>query len=149
MEPKTCSCLGELGSGSLRYWLKSKGYDTDMVKAVHIPRADFFLHEVKSNRQPWVVLHELSHAYHDQVLGFNHKAIVDIHKRLKDAGKFDKVLHIHGRMTTHYAKTNHKEFFAEMTESHLGVNDFYPFVNAEVKQFDPELSKLLKKIWGR
>jgi hypothetical protein len=140
--------------GAMQYhpgagWLKGNGYDPAMTKAVHIPRADFFLHEIKANRQPWVVLHELSHAYHDQVLTYQHKGIKSAYERLKAAGKFDKVLHIHGRMTTHYAKTNRMEFFAEMTESYLGVNDFYPFVNAEVRQFDPELYKLLKEIWGR
>ena len=140
--------------GSMQYhpgagWLKGRGYDTAMTKAVHIPQAERFLHEVKRNAQPHVVLHELSHAYHDQVLGFNHKPILEAYERLKAAGKFDKVLHARGRTTQHYAKTNHKEFFAEMTEAYLGTNDFYPFVNAELKQFDAELHQLLKKIWGR
>ena len=51
-------------------------------------------------------------------------------------------------MTRHYARTNHKEFFAEMTESYVGVNDFYPFVRAELKNHDPKTFALMKKIWG-
>ena len=27
----------------------------------------------------------------------------------------------------HYALTNHKEFFAEMSEAYFGMNDFFPF----------------------
>jgi len=39
--------------------------------------------------------------------------------------------------------TNAKEYFAESTEAWFGVNDFYPFVRAELKQFDPEMHALL------
>ncbi len=41
------------------------------------------------------------------------------------------------------------EFFAEMTESFFGVNDFYPFNHlAELKEAEPELFQLLTDIWG-
>ena len=38
---------------------------------------------------------------------------------------------------------------AEMTESYLGVNDFYPFVRGELKEHDPETFALMAKIWGK
>jgi hypothetical protein len=44
--------------------------------------------------------------------------------------------------------TNHKEFFAEMTEAYFGTNDFFPFVNGELKQAEPEVFALLRDIWG-
>jgi len=44
--------------------------------------------------------------------------------------------------------SNHKEYFAESTEAYLGVNDFYPFVRAELNRHDPRMYQLLRKIWG-
>ena len=42
-----------------------------------------------------------------------------------------------------------KKFFAEMTESYVGVNDFYPFVRAELQEHDPKTYALMEKIWGK
>ena len=52
---------------------------------------------------------------------------------------------LHGQKVRHYGLTNHKEYFAESTEAYLGVNDFYPFVRAELQEHDPEMYELLKK----
>jgi hypothetical protein len=40
------------------------------------------------------------------------------------------------------------EFFAEMTESYFGSNDFYPFVAGDLKQVEPEIFALMAEIWG-
>jgi hypothetical protein len=48
----------------------------------------------------------------------------------------------------HYALTNEKEFFAEMSECYFGVNDFFPFTNAELRDAEPEIYALLADIWG-
>ena len=39
--------------------------------------------------------------------------------------------------------TDHKEFFAEMSEAYFGMNDFFPFNRAELKREEPELFLLL------
>ena len=52
-----------------------------------------------------------------------------------------------GKMTRSHL-SNHKEYFAESTESYLGVNDFYPFVRAELKEYDPDMFSLMEMIWG-
>jgi len=140
--------------GSLQYhpdagWLKSNGYDPAMAKAVHIPGLKRLIGIQRRNRQPWVMLHELAHAYHDQVLGFDHEEIRRAYDHLKASKKLQSVLIIDGGNTGHYAQTNHKEYFAEMTESYFAVNDFYPFVRAELKQFSPETYKMLDKIWRK
>ncbi len=138
--------------GSLQYhpdagWLKRNGYDPAMAKAVHVPGLSRLIGIQRRNRQPWVMLHELAHAYHDQVLGFDHEEVIRAYDHLKASKKLESVLIVDGRNTRHYALTNHKEFFAEMTESYFAVNDFYPFVRAELKEFSPETYKMLDKIW--
>ncbi len=58
------------------------------------------------------------------------------------------MLHIRGADCRHYALTDPKEFFAEMTEAYFGTNDFFPFVRAELQRSDPETFALLEEIWG-
>jgi hypothetical protein len=129
-------------------WLKNNGHDAKLAKAVHIPLAKELVSRLPLNEQPMVILHELAHAYHDQVLGFDEPRIREAWKRFKDSGKYEQVLHISGKTRRHYGLTDHKEFFAEMTEAFFGTNDFYPFVRGELKKELPEVDKLLEDIWG-
>jgi hypothetical protein len=129
-------------------WLRDNGYSESLARCVHIPVALEFASRPHQRVQPWSVMHELAHAYHDQVLGFDHAEVKAAWQRVKDSGRLEKVLHIDGHETRHYALTNEKEFFAEMTEAYFGVNDFYPFNRAELKQSEPETYALLKGIWG-
>jgi len=128
-------------------WLKSNGYSTDLAKCVHLPRAADLPTKRNINEQPWVILHELAHAYHDQVLGFDEPRIVEAYEKYKKSGHGDKTLLFNGNRVRHYALTNHKEFFAEMTESYFGSNDFFPFNRAELKEAEPEIYELLAQIW--
>ena len=129
-------------------WLRTHGYDPALAKAVHIPNAKRFIKLIESNRQPWVAMHELAHAYHDQVLGFDYAPIRSAFLRVARGKQLESVLHIGGQKRKHYALTDHKEFFAEMTEAYLGTNDFYPFVRAELKVSDSDTFALLEEIWG-
>mgnify|MGYP002829397833 FL=1 len=129
-------------------WLISNGYDPTLEKRVHIPRAENLLKRSTWQKHPYVILHELAHSYHDQILSFENKEIIEAYQRAEKAGLYEKVLLFRGGKTRHYARTNHKEFFAEMTESYVGVNDFYPFVRAELQEHDPKTYALMEKIWG-
>jgi hypothetical protein len=128
-------------------WLKAHGYAPDLAKCVHIPRAADLPTRRNISEQPWVVLHELAHGYHDQVLGFDDKRILDAYERYKKSGRGDSVLRYDGRRVRHYALTDPKEFFAEMTEAYFGANDFFPFNRAELMEAEPDVYKLLKEVW--
>ena len=132
-----------------RGWLKEKGYSEALAKCVHIPSVEDFLAPFDIHRMPWVVLHELAHAYHDQVLGFAEPRLVAAWENFRASGKYKSVLTSYGALRAHYGLNNAKEFFAEMSESYLGVNDFYPFVRAELEEHDPTTFALMKKIWGK
>jgi len=129
-------------------WLKSHGYSETLAKCVHIPDVESFLSPFENHRMPWVVLHELAHGYHDQVLGFDDKRVRAAWEKFRDSGKYKSVLTSPGPMREHYGLTNPNEFFAEMTECYFGSNDFYPFVTGELKQAEPEIFALLREIWG-
>lgn len=130
-------------------WLKSNGYDPRLEKHVHIPRAKALYERSTWAKHPYVVLHELAHAYHDQVLDFNHPEIKAAWDNAEATGILKDVLLFTGRKVDHYGRTNHKEYFAESTEAYFGVNDFYPFVRAELKEHDPRMYETLEKIWGK
>lgn len=128
-----------------RQWLVDNGFNPDRAKCVDIGRTDHFWHVYRE--QPFVLLHELAHAYHDRVLDFDDPRVIRAFEQARDSKSYDEVLKIQGRKGRHYALTNHKEYFAESTESFLGTNDFFPFVRAELEQHDPTMYRLLTEIW--
>ena len=75
---------------------------------------------------------------------FTPEAFRDVEKK----GIYEEVLVHTGQRARHYALSDHKEYFAESTEAYLGVNDFYPFVRAELMEHDPTMYALLKDLWG-
>jgi len=130
-------------------WLKANDHDPKLARCVHIPVARELTTRLPINQQPMVMLHELAHAYHDQVLGFEEERIKEAWLRFKDGGKYEEVQHISGKPRRHYALTNQMEFFAEMSEAYFGTNDFYPFVHSELRRELPEVHELLQTIWGK
>jgi hypothetical protein len=128
-------------------WLKANGYAADLEKCVHLPQAADVATRRNIADMPWVILHELAHAYHDQVLGFDEPRIKAVYEKYKKSGHGDKTLLFDGRRVKHYALTDHKEFFAEMTESYFGSNDFFPFNRGELKESEPEIFALMEDIW--
>jgi len=141
-------------TGAMQYhpnkrWLVKNGYDPRLEKMVHIPRAQSLVGSGVVRKMPWVVMHELAHAYHDQVVGHEHQGIRQAYAEAVDTGIYKKVLFIRGGEVRHYALSNIYEYFAEGTEAYFGSNDFYPFVRAELKQHDPALFKVMEEIWGK
>lgn len=129
-------------------WLITHGQDPRLAKHVHIPIAKQLLDRKMWAKHPYVVLHELAHAYHDQVLSFDQAEIVASYNAAKKKGIYEKVLVHTGKKARHYGLNNHKEYFAESTEAYFGVNDFYPFVRAELKTHDPTMYAIMVKVWG-
>jgi hypothetical protein len=129
-------------------WLRDNGHDPRLAKKYHVPVARDLVSSAQLAKHPMVVLHELAHAYHDQVLGFDEPRIIAAYEKAKASGSYEKVMLYTGATVSHYALTNHKEYFAEGTEAFFNRNDFYPFVRAELKLHDPTLHDLLVEIWG-
>lgn len=140
--------------GAMQYhpgkkWLADRDYDPRLTKKVHIPRAKSLTSAGLVRKMPWVVMHELAHAYHDQVVGHGHKGIRESYTAAKEAGIYEKVLFIRGGTVRHYALSNIYEYFAEGTEAYFGSNDFYPFTRAELKEHDPAFYEIMEEVWGR
>ena len=130
-------------------WLRENGRDPAMVKGVEFTNVRNF--EAETRRMPNFVLHELAHAYHDQVLGNDHKELIATFERAKAGGKYDRVERqdSEGRKSQDraYALTSPQEYFAETTEAYFGKNDFQPYDRAELEVFDPAIFQLLETLW--
>lgn len=125
-------------------WLRDNGVNPDKTKGVELSNPENFLTWTKD--QPWMVLHELAHGYHMRTLGAGHPGIKRCYEAAKASKKYESVLR-NGKRERHYALNNEKEYFAEATEAYFGKNDFEPFTRAELKEFDPEMYEVIRRVW--
>jgi hypothetical protein len=132
-------------------WLKANGRNPAMAKGVEFTDVSHLDKEVL--RMPLLTLHELAHAYHDQVLGNDHPVIKACYDQAVAGKSYDKVSRKNweGKITEGvraYAMTNPMEYFAETTEAFFGRNDFFPYDRKELEAHDPAMVEVLKKVWG-
>lgn len=133
-------------------WLRDNKRDPAMAKAVEFTDIRDFERETK--RMPNFTLHELAHAYHDRVLpkGFGNEEVKAAFENAKAKGLYENVEQRFGdgrsAKVRAYAMTNPMEYFAECSEAYFSTNDFFPFNREQLAKHDPEMSKLLEKLWA-
>jgi hypothetical protein len=131
-------------------WLRQHGRDPEMAKSVEFTNTAILEREI--SRIPWLVLHELAHAYHDRVLG-DDPQIRAAFKRAAASGTYDAVRRRHedGRAETlerSYAMANEQEYFSKSTEAFFGLSEFYPFDRSDLAAHDPAMERLVRSKWG-
>ncbi|WP_147868154.1 M90 metallopeptidase family protein [Stieleria maiorica] len=126
-------------------WLARQGRHPKLHRCVEFTNIPQFQREVE--RMPVLVIHELAHAYHDQVLGFDNAEIRARYDVAKRSGRYDAVRRGNGKTEKAYAMTNDREYFAETSEAFFGRNDFYPFDRSELEAHDPRMAALLRQLW--
>ena len=133
-----------------REWLQENGRNPDKARSVEVTDVRGLLQS--QSYLPTMLLHELAHGYHDHVLGEDDRSIERAFERCVgeegSGGKYDEVLNVSGAKMRHYGATNKFEFFACATAAYFVVNDFYPFVRAEMAEYDPECHELMRSVWG-
>ncbi|GIW82713.1 MAG: hypothetical protein KatS3mg105_4520 [Gemmatales bacterium] len=127
-------------------WLRRQQRNPLLAKGVELTNVAIF--DKETRRMPLFLLHELAHAYHDQVLGFDEPRIRDAWVRAAESHKYDRVERRNGKKGKAYAMTNPMEYFAESTEAFFGANDFFPFDHDQLKEFDPHMYQLLRQIYA-
>ncbi|MGB9690354.1 hypothetical protein [Thermogutta sp.] len=129
-------------------WLRSHDMNPDKAKCVEIANGRNFVKWSKT--QPWMVLHELAHAYHDQFLpaGFGNRQLRNRFDEVRREALYEKVKHVNGHEQEAYALKNVMEFFAENSEAFFGKNDFYPFTRDDLEKYDPKTCALIAAMWG-
>ncbi len=131
-------------------WLRDNGRDPVMAKSVEFTNVLVF--DEDTRRMPNFAMHELAHAFHDRVLGFDEAQIIAAYESAKSSGRYDDVERrdAAGRVFRDkaYAMVDHKEYFAETSEAFFAKNDFFPFDKKELEETDPAMYELLGKMWG-
>lgn len=129
-------------------WLREHGMSPEKARCVEIANARNFLDW--SRVQRWMVLHELAHGYHDQFVpgGFENKEVIAAYENAVETRLYERVARAGARPQKGYAATNHKEYFAELSEAYFGINDFYPFDRPELRHHDPAGYDVVLKLWG-
>ncbi len=129
-------------------WLAAHGILVDKTGGVEICRAADFI--PWRGNQPWMVLHELAHAYHARLPAWALPYITRAYERAKAAGTYEAVaynLAKPGETRRAYALNNDREYFAELTEAYFGRNDFGPYDRGELRALDPEGCAMIERVW--
>ena len=126
-------------------WLTNNGYPAYWAKGMQIGNATNYLSW--TDIQPALVLHELSHAWHHQVVGYGNAAIQAAYDTAVQSGIYQNVPYAGGGNQLAYAMTNKQEYFAELTEAYFWENDFYPFTKSELITFDPTGYEAVEDAW--
>jgi hypothetical protein len=129
-------------------WLVGNGYNPAKAGGVEVANAVNFVRWSRGE-QPWMLLHELAHAYHFRVLGDRHPGIEIAFQQAKDRRLYEAVGYVRGGQQRAYAVVNSGEYFAELTEAYFGRNDFFPYTRAELERHDPAGHALMAAVWGR
>lgn len=126
-------------------WLLKNNRMPEKVQSIELQSVDSYLDW--ADTQPYVMLHELAHAYHHRVHDFKQPDITKAFKKAVASKTYEKVKHINGKEKRHYALSNEKEYFSECTEAYFGKNDFYPFTRDELKKHDPAGYAMIEAVW--
>lgn len=127
-------------------WLSDNGYPVEWAEGVQLGNARNYLSW--TGQQPAMVLHELTHAWHHQHLGYRYAPILEAFDAAMEAGLYDRVPHVDGRSRAAYATTNHIEYFAELTEAWFWRNDFFPFLRQDLLMHDPQGAAMVEQGWS-
>ena len=125
-------------------WLEEHGYNPAKAHAVDITDARQFIEWEPT--QPWFVLHELAHAFHDRALAGRDDVVIAAYDNAVRGGLYASVPRNNGSVERAYALTNFKEYFAELTEAYYGRNDFFPFNREELARYDPIGFAMVKQL---
>ncbi len=133
-------------------WLISNGYIAEKARCVEISNVTNFVNWTNQN-QPYVVLHELAHAYHHRILNFNNAIITNAYNNAVSQNLYTNVSYHSGggnyfNVAATYGLNNENEFFAELTEAYFGLNDYFPFDYSDLAGYDTIGFNMVVAIWG-
>jgi len=143
---------GAAGYHPSKAWLIANGYIPEKAKSIEISNIANFINWTNLN-QPYMVMHELAHAYHHRVHGFNSSIITNAFNNAVSNNLHKNVSYHSGggnyyNVPTAYALTNELEYFAEISEAYFGLNDFFPFNYNDLMNYDSVGFNACVSIWG-
>ncbi|ORY01793.1 hypothetical protein K493DRAFT_298236 [Basidiobolus meristosporus CBS 931.73] len=165
---RTCGKWYKPEKNPNRGFLKLHGLNPDKAGAV-ILTPEALLNDKCNYNQPFLLLHELAHAY----MGLNPEVKQQVTEYFREwlfrLGRTDyyqnaqrrammiwdncqppaceTVENRYGRERA-YALTNQNEFFGVMSETFFGISDFLPSNGWKMRQLDPYTYNFMRKMWN-
>ncbi|HEY5311433.1 MAG TPA: hypothetical protein VIK18_02900, partial [Pirellulales bacterium] len=97
-------------------------------------------HQPKHDSGRCVILHEMTHAVHDQFIGDDNLTIKAAYKQAMERKLYDPQM---------YASTNEHEYFAELTCAYFDQLNYYPRTRKDLEKLDPITYQLMESFWGK
>jgi hypothetical protein len=103
----------------------------------------------------WLV-HEMSHALHDRMLGTDNPSLKTTFQQAIDRRLYDSVAtrywmdlgQVRIERGPAYARTNHIEYFAELSAAYLNIGNWsYPYMRDDLADHDPGGYLLMDRFW--
>ena len=121
--------------------LMRKGMHPLKAKSVTVLRMKSLTaeHQPKTDSGRCVLLHEIAHAVHDNLLGSDHPGVRAAYRQAMERKLYDR---------SQYVSTNEAEFFAELTCAYFDQLHHHPRTREELRKYDPASYRLLDSVWG-
>jgi len=97
-------------------------------------------HQPEFDTKRCVLLHEIAHAIHHQLIGYENPTVKQTYKLAMERNLYDR---------TSYAATNDHEYFAEMSCAYLHRLDYFPHTREDLKKHDKAGFALMENLWGK
>ena len=97
-------------------------------------------HQPEFDTKRCVLLHEMAHAVHFQLIGYENPTVKQTYKLAMERKLYDR---------TSYAATNEHEYFAEMSCAYLNRIDYFPHNREDLKKHDKAGFALMENLWGK
>ncbi len=119
-----------------------------MAGSIELMNVDDFIDWSKG--QPWMVLHELAHAWHHRFLpgGYNHPLILGAYQRAKAGGRYRRVRYTMAPAARPTPSPIRWSSLPRARKPISDANDFQPFDRDELKAFDRSAYRMVEKAWG-
>jgi hypothetical protein len=127
--------------------LKARSLNPDKAHSIEIGHAIHFMNYDETS-QTAIVLHELAHAYHHQVLGYQYAPLQSAYREAM-AQKLYTMMSLRSRQDSKvYAATDSHEYFAELSVAYLATNNQFPRDREILEEYDPIGYALMQQVWG-
>jgi len=121
------------------------GKDIKMMSGVEFRSISFFIEESKYS--PMLILHELAHAYHKKNYRRIDKMVMRAYRHAEGKKLYQNVINVNSQYGRAYALQSPFEYFAELSESYFGRNNYYPFERDELLEYDRMGYEMVEKAW--
>ena len=128
-------------------WLNAHNMTTHKVQSIEIGYAQIYLNERRT--APSSLLDLMAFGMFDRELrGYEFAKLQTLYASMVKSDKYQRVLSLDGKLTKSAARTSAEVYFIHSMLSYLGTGKAYPFVQAELRDYDPPMYEFLRSVWS-